>query len=85
MKSIIYYTIEGTVSTKPSTFAETDYKTLMENQKTLAEKFQTMDGFTVEFFEGPVNSNSGCERKCYLKVAQNGQYFINNQVQLMND
>lgn len=85
MKNIIFYTIEGTVSTKPSAFAESDYKALVENQKTLAEKFQTMDGFTVEFFEGPVNSNSACERKCNLKVADNGEYFIHNLIQLMND
>lgn len=89
MKSIIYYTNEGTVSTKPSVWAESDYKALVENQKTLAEKFQTMDGFTVEFFEGPVGSaaydGSVCVRKCYLNVADNGKYFIKNQIQLMND
>ena len=89
MKSIIYYTNEGTVSTKPSVWAESDYKTLVANLKTLAEKFQSMDGFTVDFFEGPVGSaayaGDVCERKCNLRVAQNGIWFLNNQIQLMNE
>lgn len=89
MKSIIYYTNEGTVSTKPSIWADSDYKTLAANLKTLAEKFQTMDGFTVEFFEGPVGAPSYiggiCERKCYLNVADNGKYFIKNQIQLISE
>ena len=87
MKYILYYTMEGTVSTKPSIWAESDYMTLVDNQKTLAEKFQTMDGFTVEVCEEPYKEPGGlksnCERKCHLKVAHNGWYFINNQVQLM--
>ena len=89
MKSIIYYTIEGTVSTEPSFWAVSDYLTLVANFKTLAEKFQTMDGFTVEFFEGPVDSDAYdrrvCLRKCYLNVADNGKYFIKNQIQFMSE
>lgn len=89
MKSIIYYTIEGAVSTKPSVSAESDYETLVANLETLAKKFRTMDGFTVEFFKSTVGSIScngkTCERLCYLEVAQNGIWLINNQIQLMND
>lgn len=89
MKSIIYYTIEGAVSTKPSVSAESDYETLVANLETLAKKFRTMDGFTVEFAEGTFGSviydGRVCERLCYLKVAQNGIYFLNNQIQLMNE
>lgn len=89
MKRINYYTNEGAGLHKPSVCAESDYKTLVANLETLAKKFRTMDGFTVEFFEGTSGyvsyDGSVCERYCYLKVAQNGIYFLNNQFQLMND
>lgn len=89
MKHIFYYTNEGTVLHEPSVYAESDYKTLVANLETLAKKFRTMDGFTVEFSEGTSDyvsyEGSVCERYCYLKVAQNGIYFLNNQIQLMND
>lgn len=78
----ISYTVNGEeVTTPKSNSAEADYKVLARGLKNLADKFKSVEGFTVDFYDDRTDLKT-VSRICSLKVTYNGSEFINSIITL---